>query len=398
MNIRSEMVPIFYLNVFAVAAQLTIVAILLFRNNNSNTNKLLALIMFYPALNITLNIFYIIFQNHNLLFLSPLNISITLTFGPVLLAYIGLIQGKTLRITPRYWFHFLPAVLILFSTVYYFVIPEQERIRIMQQLLEGNDLYTNFINLLLLCHIMAYLIVAFRRVKQHAGSARNFYAYTAEIEVKWPQTIVNLLLLLNLLILLAYGIPIILSGQAHIYSDLVAAPVAAIILYVCIIYKGFSYHVIFDKFTYARFMETTAPIDNFVQEVRQKNKSGNRFEDIELIQETRRKIDALFSESKIHTCPQLKLHTVATMLNMSPAVLSRFINTHIETSFFDLVNTHRVEEAKKMLTNTDYQHYKIESIGEMAGFSSKASFFSIFKKHMNQTPHTYKKRHLSDKT
>ena len=63
----------------------------------------------------------------------------------------------------------------------------------------------------------------------------------------------------------------------------------------------------------------------------------------------------------------------------------------MNTSFPDYLNSYRIEEAKSYLKNPEFSKYTIVSIGLEAGFNSKSSFYSVFKKATGQTPATFKK-------
>ncbi|MCK7556513.1 helix-turn-helix domain-containing protein [Chitinophaga sedimenti] len=63
-----------------------------------------------------------------------------------------------------------------------------------------------------------------------------------------------------------------------------------------------------------------------------------------------------------------------------------------------MMNQYRVAEAQRLFASPEHQHYKIESIGQMSGFNSKASFFSVFKKLTGTTPQAFKEELTSKKT
>lgn len=384
---------IFYLNVFAVFVQITIAGSLFFRRNNSLANKLLALVMLYPAAAITQNIVLLILRNHNVIFIAAITVGIVLTFGPVLLAYIRLIQGKVLIFDLKYFFQFIFAFSVLMSSVYYMTIGDNEQKAILDRILAGEDAYTNFINFLLLGYITVYLVMAHFEVKSYATVAKDFYTSMDAPEIKWTRTIVNYIAFINLFLITAYALPVVITGKTHIYSDVIATPVASVLLYLMMVYKGFSHHAIFDKSSYRQFVENTKPLNTFIAQ--QRKSSGARpSQDSTETRIIKERVEKLFTQSRIHTEPGLKLHTVAERLDMSPALLSRYLSVCFETTFFDFVNKHRVEEAKRLLLDPANQHLKVESIGEMAGFSSRASFFSVFRKYTNKTPSAFKAVHL----
>lgn len=379
------------LNLIAIVVLLTIVCSLLIRKSNVMANKLLAILVLYAPLSIALNVTFIIFRQHQLFFLAPLNIGINLTFGPALLAYIYLIQGKELKPVVQNIWHFVPSVLVLLSATYYLLIPAKEKLRLLGELLAGKENYINALNLFLLIHIGCYLYVAWKKVIQYKHTATDLGITETEISVKWQMAFLRCIITINLLLLMAYATPILVTGEAHIYSDLIAAPVVAIGMYVFMIYKGLSYHVIFNKAAYQTFADAALPVNHFIAEVEQLEKPRKQTKFSTEIDE---KLQQLFYNQKIHTKPSLKLHDTALLLDMSPAVLSAFINTNLNMTFFEMVNKYRVEEAKQLLIKPDYSAYKIEYIGEMSGFNSRASFFSVFKKHAGKTPLAYRDQHM----
>ncbi|NCP52698.1 MAG: helix-turn-helix transcriptional regulator [Flavobacteriales bacterium] len=106
---------------------------------------------------------------------------------------------------------------------------------------------------------------------------------------------------------------------------------------------------------------------------------------------TYHKIDTLITVSKLHLNHELSLQTLSQELNLSEGYISQLINKNAHLNFNDYINSIRVGEAKNMLLDSDYENYTIVAIGLEAGFNSKSSFYSAFKKFTNKTPVEYKK-------
>ena len=90
--------------------------------------------------------------------------------------------------------------------------------------------------------------------------------------------------------------------------------------------------------------------------------------------------------------PTLSLEQLANDFDMSNSKLSSLINTYAQKNFKDFINELRVEFAKQLLIDTDYQNYTITAIGLESGFNSKSTFYTAFKKFAGKTPSEYKKR------
>ena len=124
----------------------------------------------------------------------------------------------------------------------------------------------------------------------------------------------------------------------------------------------------------------------------QKNDSKNGKDiDSSKYEEYKTRLTILLENKKIYTDPNLTLTSLAEHMNISSRHLSRIINKGFSKSFSDFINGYRVEEVKKNLLEPDYAHYNILSIGLEAGFNSKSSFYTAFKKETGTNPAQYKK-------
>lgn len=101
-------------------------------------------------------------------------------------------------------------------------------------------------------------------------------------------------------------------------------------------------------------------------------------------------LQKLVVDHKLYLDANLTLDKIAEELNISKSHLSRIINSELGTGFPDYINSLRVEEAKRYLTNPDFANYTLVAIGLEAGFNSKTTFNSAFKKITGFTPSEYK--------
>lgn len=105
----------------------------------------------------------------------------------------------------------------------------------------------------------------------------------------------------------------------------------------------------------------------------------------------------LMEKDRPYVDSNLTLTQIAEKLEISPHNLSEIINTQLQQNFFDFINSFRVEKAKSDLIDLKKQHLKILSIAYDAGFNSKSSFNTIFKKITNMTPSEYRREFLLNK-
>ena len=105
-----------------------------------------------------------------------------------------------------------------------------------------------------------------------------------------------------------------------------------------------------------------------------------------------RRLDRLFETDGIHTDPELSLSGLADRLGVSSVTVSEYLKSHRNTSFYDLLNHHRVREFKQRLADPKYGHLSLLGLAYEAGFGSKATFNRAFKKVEGVTPGAYRRR------
>jgi len=84
-----------------------------------------------------------------------------------------------------------------------------------------------------------------------------------------------------------------------------------------------------------------------------------------------------------------------TIIVISPAVnLSEVLNCHVEKNFYNYVNDFRIEYVKDELANPARKNESVLRIAYDAGFKSKTTFNTLFKKKTGSTPSAYRKANL----
>lgn len=105
-------------------------------------------------------------------------------------------------------------------------------------------------------------------------------------------------------------------------------------------------------------------------------------------------IETLVKTEKLYLEYDLKLNALAEKLDKSVHHVSQAINQKAGMSFPDYINQFRIEEAKLKLIEPKPD--TIYTISLDVGFSSKAAFYTAFKKFTQQTPTAYKKAHKTE--
>ncbi|MDT8324707.1 MAG: helix-turn-helix domain-containing protein [Bacteroidota bacterium] len=102
------------------------------------------------------------------------------------------------------------------------------------------------------------------------------------------------------------------------------------------------------------------------------------------------RLRALLDDEHVYRESGLTLPALARRMDLSPHNLSEVINTRFGQNFFDLVNSCRVREVCERLSDPGARQFTILAIAFDAGFNSKTSFNTIFKRHTGMTPSAYR--------
>jgi len=110
------------------------------------------------------------------------------------------------------------------------------------------------------------------------------------------------------------------------------------------------------------------------------------------VEEYRKQLLELLGTEKPFLNPQVSLADLSEELSVSTKQLSQVINQSFNKNFFDFINTYRIQEVQKILKESvDDKLTVLEAMYE-AGFNSKSSFNTAFKKETGQTPTEFRKK------
>jgi AraC-like DNA-binding protein len=103
-----------------------------------------------------------------------------------------------------------------------------------------------------------------------------------------------------------------------------------------------------------------------------------------------RKLAEAWGAKSLQRNSQLTLRLLCDELRENPHYVSQVINQNLGTSFYDLVNSRRVSDARELLDR--FPDRPVQQIAEEIGFNSKSTFNAAFKQHAGVTPTAYRRR------
>jgi AraC-like DNA-binding protein len=104
------------------------------------------------------------------------------------------------------------------------------------------------------------------------------------------------------------------------------------------------------------------------------------------------KLEHLLLVSHPWTDENFSIATLSIDLKVPEHHLRYYFNHHLSISFPTYKNRLRVSHVRSIIEEGQHQHLSLEGIGSLAGFSSKSSFFSVFKTETGFSPLEYKEQ------
>lgn len=104
------------------------------------------------------------------------------------------------------------------------------------------------------------------------------------------------------------------------------------------------------------------------------------------------KLRVLLQEEELFRNPDLRITDLALRVGTNRAYISLIINKQMQTSFSALINSYRIEYAKKLLIESRTSLSTILEVSETAGFPSESSFYRIFKKATGISPKAWRNK------
>ena len=105
-----------------------------------------------------------------------------------------------------------------------------------------------------------------------------------------------------------------------------------------------------------------------------------------------KQLDTIMSQERLYCDEDLTLPRLSRVLGVTSHQLSQFLNQHYNKNFNNFVNSYRIEQAKKLLT--DEPNMNTLAIALDVGFNSYSAFHAAFRKAVMLSPAGFRKKHI----
>jgi AraC-like DNA-binding protein len=336
-------------------------------------------------------------------------------FGPLIYLYAVAASDGAWRFRARHALHFLPIVIVAIAGLPIYLMSGAEKLAFYEhlqsarvppliRLLDPTKYVSGF----------AYSVATIAYLRSHRRSIENSYSSTERVNLRWLGRLTGAAITIWLIALLIDVANIPLPAERR--SDPIVSFAIALLVY-GIGYLGLRQPEIFhydrrdahddatpssdatvppsvnpqvaavDVADAVEVAPSTTPSSAEQATTRYERSGLSDFEAHAL----QTKLLALMIKERPYRDPDLTLSALAEQLDTTPHKLSEVLNTGLSQTFYDFVNSYRVEDVRRRLAASDTRHVNVLTLAMDAGFASKSTFNQVFKKQTGHTPSTYRK-------
>lgn len=286
--------------------------------------------------------------------------------GPLIFFYTKSLALRDFSFKRRDWIHLLPVIVfniyLLFSIILKHFVSMTNRF-----------IYWEITTTLIVSHtvLVIYAWKSVRVLKQFTNTIKNTFSFIEKINLSWLRFVLIGFGIIWLMIITNCLVRIIWKNSIP-YLDFIITSTNFLVSTIIIFY-GLTQPKLFSGIEgKSKYLKSTlTPEDAHL--------FTNRLKE-------------LMKSEKPHLIPSLTINHLSEKLEIHPKHLSQLINDKYQQNFFDFINSYRIEEAKRYLSNSCRNNLNISQILYEVGFNSKATFNRAFAKHVGMSPREYKRQ------
>jgi len=367
------MTELFQILTLLVLFQLFFISFFLFFSKKGSKLSNFLLAFFFLSLASGLLDYYLLISGYfetNTQYALFLN-SLVIFHAPLLLLYTHSLTSKNFRIKFIHLLHALPFVfiLVLLFIFYYNQTPEMQK-WVLDDVKEGKDLSTIMISVFGFIYELTYLLAIKIRIRNYRETIVQQFSNLDKINLNWLNFLVNVFIIS----VLASTFANVLRHSQLIRMDqgaIVFGLIGLLFFISSVMLKGLHQNEIFLGAQRSPSTGTSSPEEN-----------------ASLLQ----KLNAHITKNKPYLDADLTLNDLASQAQISSRQLSTLINAELGKSFFDLINSYRIDEAKRILRESKDSKLTVLEVMYDVGFNSKSSFNTAFKKYTGSTPTAFRSK------
>jgi len=360
---------------FGIILALCLILILSKKVHRNLPNLLFATLMVNLSLYCTITLFKNIGWFDSYPFLFAIRVPVEILFGPFLYLYFMLLAKRKVDFNLKFFRHlyilFLSVLLIIPFLIHYKTPLGQDVL--MDRFFEYYQLIgTDIVSL----QFVLYSLAVFFRLKKN-----KFIEFSKDHPV-WSAHFKHIRLIAVLLIF--HGIIRLLEVNLAFYH----APFNEFFeIGNVLIYSAVSLIFTYSLISNPIVLHYDPSVFNLAARKKKEGSTVDKDDGLAFV----KKLNLHMEITKPYLNPDLTIQELGEQVKIPSRIISEVVNNIIGQNFNDYVNNYRVEEYKKLAGDRSKDHYTVLALGYEAGFKSKTTFNTAFKKFTGKTPSEFRK-------
>lgn len=298
--------------------------------------------------------------------------------GPLTYFYVQSCTQKGFTFDTRQWIHFAPFIIEIILNIPFFMESSAFKLDFYEKFVGEGQLFSiQYLMPIKLIHGLTYFALCIRMIFQYQQHIQNTSSNSDKIFHRWLLFFV-FIVALPILMLIYVAFTEFIASQRYLIF----------LLGYLIFYISIDIAILLKPELFQTFPNRT-PQPKSSEAKKQKYESSNLAEDKK--EDYAHRLRNHLESKKTYRASDLSLSQLSDQIEIPAHYVSQVINEKLGTNFLDLINQYRVQDVKEQFANPEKNHYTIMSLAYDAGFNSKSTFYSAFKKHTGMTPSAYKK-------
>lgn len=346
------------LNIIVVLNVVVMSAFVMFFKTHKELFRIFAALIFIPCLVFVINTIEflgLLPSNRWIILLA----SSSLLWSPLLLVFVY--KGIKKKIGKSIWFHFIPFIAVFFSHILILTSKDwsNDYFECFKLPITTTPLFNVIVNSVVLLQTglyLTYAIIKLRNFKKGNKTGVELASFSLDY--------LYILLIVNGVTICCY----FFFDRVTVEGYLI--PISYLIFYYGLLFS--SYRKLLTQRDHAQ--------DKYVHLDDQK-----RLDNLD-------KLLAALDDEAIITTTNMSLVEFSNHIGIPKNYTSAILNEHFKKNFNEVINERRNQLVIDYLKRGDLSKFSLESIGSMAGYSSKTTFYRSFKKQYGCTPLEYIKK------
>ena len=304
---------------------------------------------------------------------SELNYAIPLLYGPLLWFYTKAMTIKDYRLNRWDYLHFVPFfiffLIILVPVFSSYTLPTQTQL--------GYPLIK-------LVTAPFYLFAVIRIIREYHKKFLEEYSYEQEVNLLWMNWIVTGAVILWVIGLGSYLYNLFNEKEKILLYDIYTLSFLGLYIF------GMAFVAVRHTDLFSSSKTQSQSPAKFAATPKVEVEDNHQAHTDYYIDDENQLL-SIIAAKEPYLDPLLTLDKLSELSGIPTYRLTKLLKHKMNSSFYEFINTHRVEKVKELLKEGRAEQLSILGVAEESGFNSKASFNRIFKKATGLTPSAYLK-------